>query len=71
MCFSIEVWMQQYIEAVEKQFQERIWFIVLQGSYGRGETTDHSDIDAVLILDMLPNPEKICVFVSEKEKLLA
>ena len=85
MAFCIEAWIKEYIEAVEKQFKDRIWFIGLQGSYGRGEATDQSDIDMVLILDQfsiddaeqyrilrnsLPDQEKICGFVSGKEELL-
>lgn len=86
MEFSIETWMDQYVEAVKKQFADRIWFIGLQGSYGRGEATDQSDIDVVLILntlsardledygrvlDGLSERERICGFVSGKEELLA
>ena len=79
MSFSIEAWMRKYCEEMKKQFENRIWFIGLQGSYGRGEATEQSDIDVVLILDKityedlrtyssllerLPNREKICGFVS-------
>ena len=86
MSFSIEAWMRKYCEEMKKQFENRIWFIGLQGSYGRGEATEQSDIDVVLILDkityedlrtysslleQLPNREKICGFVSGKEELLA
>ena len=61
-----------------------MWFIGLQGSYGRGETTDSSDIDMVVILDKLsiedirrydalintlPNRELICGFLSGKDEL--
>lgn len=84
--FSIESWMRDYQKAVESRFGGRVWLIGLQGSYGRGEATAHSDIDAVLILDRLsaedlqaygrlldtlPNREKVCGFVSGKEELLA
>lgn len=84
--FSINIWMQEYIDAVQKQFCNRIWFIGLQGSYGRGEATEQSDIDVVLILDhvsaedlqtystlldTLSGRDKICGFVSGKEELLA
>lgn len=51
MFFSIDEWMEKYISAVQNQFHDRIWFLGLQGSYGRGEATDQSDIDVVLILD--------------------
>ena len=62
-----------------------MWFIGLQGSYGRGEATDSSDIDMVVILDKLsieyirrydalintlPNRELICGFLSGKDELM-
>lgn len=86
MSFSIDEWMEKYISAVQNQFHERIWFLGLQGSYGRGEATDKSDIDVVLILDSvsaedldiyskmldtLPNRDKVCGFVSGKNELLS
>ena len=85
MEFSISVWMAEYQEKVEKIFGSRIWFNGLQGSYGRNEASEQSDIDVVLILDQvsaedlhtygkvldsLPAREKICGFVSGKEELL-
>lgn len=86
MGFVIDEWMKQYTAAAKKLFGERIWFIGLQGSYGRGEATNSSDIDAVLILDSvsakdldsyskmldaLSNRDKVCGFVSGKKELLA
>ena len=86
MDFDINRWINTYTEAVQKQFGSRVWFIGLQGSYGRGEATNTSDIDVVLILDMLtvqdlgeydrlldtlPNREKVCGFVSGKAEIEA
>ncbi len=86
MSISIDSWMEAYQKEVEYQFRGRIWLIGLQGSYGRGEATEQSDIDVVLILDRitvedlqaysslldrLPYREKVCGFVSGKEELLA
>lgn len=86
MNFSIDSWMRQYQEAVRKQFGDRIWLIGLQGSYGRDEATEESDIDVVFILDhisiedlriysaaldTIPNRDKICGFVSGREELLS
>ena len=57
----------------------------MQGSYGRGEATETSDIDVVVILDQLrtndlkayremldtmPNRELVCGFISGKDELL-
>lgn len=52
---EIGQWMEGYVSAVERVFGDRAIFIGLQGSYGRGEPTESSDIDVVLILDRL-NP---------------
>ena len=79
MSFVIDEWMKQYTAAAQGLFGGRIWFLGLQGSYGRGEATNSSDIDAVLILDSvsakdldtLPNRDKVCGFVSGKKELLA
>ena len=85
MSFVIDEWMKQYTAAAQGLFGGRIWFLGLQGSYGRGEATNSSDIDAVLILDSvsakdldsyskmldaLPNRDKVCGFVSGKKSYL-
>ena len=82
---DIQTWIKIFTEKVEKVFANRLWFIGLQGSYGRGEATDRSDIDAVVILDelrindlityrdmldTLPNREFVCGFISGKDELL-
>ena len=86
MVFSIDKWMDQYINVMQNEFHDRIWFLGLQGSYGRGEAGDQSDIDVVIILDTvsasdletyamlldhLPEREKICGFISGKQEILA
>ena len=82
---NIENWMDAFIVKLNDTFANRIWFVGLQGSYGRGEATETSDIDIVVILDemsvediesynamldTLPNRELICGFLSGKEELL-
>ena len=82
---DISCWMDKFVAALEESFGNRVWFVGLQGSYGRGEATETSDIDVVVILDeltaqdiqiynamldTLPNRELICGFVSGKEELL-
>ena len=84
MPFSIESWMADYCQAVNKTFGARVRFIGLQGSFARGEATARSDIDAVLILDRadaadltaysalldrLPERERSCGFISGWEEL--
>ena len=82
---DIEKWMNTFLNAVNATFTNRIWFVGLQGSYGRGEATETSDIDVVIILDQLsatdiqaynemlnclPYRELICGFLSGKDELL-
>ena len=82
---DITVWMNQFLKSLNEIFANRVWFVGLQGSYGRGEATKTSDIDVVVILDELsamdiqtynamldsvPHRELICGFVSGKEELL-
>lgn len=50
MC-NIQSWMEQLAEELKNEFGSRLWFLGLQGSFGRGEGTAESDIDAVVILD--------------------
>ena len=82
---EIHAWLAQYLQAVEHTFAQRVQFVGIQGSYARGEATETSDIDVVLILDEvssadirlygdmldnLPNRELICGFLSGKQDLL-
>ena len=48
---EINVWMDGFLKAVNETFENRVWFLGLQGSYGRGEAIETSDIDIVVILD--------------------
>ena len=80
----IENWMETFIATLNETFENRVWFVGLQGSYGRGEATESSDIDVVVILDKLvvadiksygamldtlPNRELICGFLSGKDEI--
>ena len=82
---EISSWMDKFVKALEERFGDRVWFVGLQGSYGRGEASETSDIDVVVILDeltaqdiqaynamldALPNRELICGFVSGKKELM-
>lgn len=82
---ELKSWMNIYLKALDETFKNRIWFVGLQGSYGRGEATETSDIDLVVILDelkvqdihrynemldTLPNRELICGFLSGKREIL-
>ncbi len=41
---DITLWMERSTELFRETFGERIYFVGLQGSYGRGEATEASDI---------------------------
>ena len=48
---DITAWMSNFLKKLNTDFADRVWFVGLQGSYGRGEATAISDIDVVVILD--------------------
>ena len=82
---DITAWMQNFLQTLNVTFANRVWFVGLQGSYGRGEATETSDIDIVAILDELsvadiqtynamlntmPHRELICGFLSGKKEIM-
>ncbi len=82
---DITVWMKNFLQTLNETFGNRVWFVGLQGSYGRGEATETSDIDVVVILDELsamdiqtystmldtfPHRELICGFLSGKDEIM-
>ena len=82
---DINNWLDEFLQKLNETFKSRVWFVGLQGSYGRGEATETSDIDVVVILneftvadiqaynqllDTLPHRELICGFVSGKDEIL-
>ena len=82
---DITTWMNDFLQNLNHTFEHRVWFVGLQGSYGRGEATETSDIDIVVILDKLsamdiqtynvmldafPHRELICGFLSGKDDIM-
>ena len=82
---DITNWMSNFLQTLNKTFENRVWFVGLQGSYGRGEATETSDIDVVVILDelsakdiqiyndmldTLPHRKLICGFLSGKNEIM-
>ena len=82
---DICTWTNSFLQALDTTFSDRVWFVGLQGSYGRGEATETSDIDIVVILDelsamdihaynnmldTLPCRELICGFLSGKKEIM-
>ena len=82
---EIAAWMEHFLQALNETFANRVWFVGLQGSYGRGEAAETSDIDVVVILDELsasdiriyrdmldtmPHRNLICGFLSGKKEIM-
>ena len=82
---DITMWMQNFLQTLNETFANRVWFVGLQGSYGRGEATEMSDIDIVVILDelsamdiqayndmlnTLSHRELLCGFLSGKKEIM-
>lgn len=82
---DLTAWIKNFLQACTETFGNHIWFVGLQGSYARGEATEASDIDLVVILDevsisdiqkyntlldTLPHRELICGFLSGKDEIL-
>ena len=75
---EIERWMEELAGRLAERFGPRLLFLGLQGSYGRGEANEDSDIDVVTVLDRvelsdldaykaivsaMPEGEKACGFL--------
>ena len=82
---DITAWMQNFLQTLNETFGDRVGCVGLQGSYGRGEATETSDIDVVVILDelsamdiqtyntmldTLSHRELICGFLSGKKEII-
>ena len=82
---DVAAWMHNFLQSLNETFANRVWFVGLQGSYGRGEATETSDIDIVVILDELSamdiqtyhdmldtmsHRELICGFLSGKKEIM-
>ena len=82
---DITTWMNDFLQNLNHTFENRVWFVGLQGSLARGEATETSDIDVVVILDELSatdiqtyndmldtmtHRELICGFLSGKKEIM-
>ena len=82
---DVKRWTGELLLKARETFADRLLFVGLQGSYARGEATDESDVDLVVILDELsaedirkynalldtmPHRELTCGFLSGKKELL-
>ena len=82
---DIDIFIKHFIHCLDENFCDRVCFVGLQGSYGRNEATENSDIDIVVILDefntkdialynsildSMPHREKLCGFISGKNEIM-
>ena len=82
---DITAWTKNFLQTLNETFANRVWFVGLQGSYGRDEATETSDIDIVVVLDELSamdiqtyhnmldtmsHRELICGFLSGKKEIM-
>ena len=82
---DITTWMNDFLQKLNHRFENRVWFVGLQGSYARGEATETSDIDVVVILDelsamdiqtyndmldTLSHRDLVCGFLSGKKEIM-
>lgn len=78
---EIDNYISRLIDLLKNQFGSRLLYVGLQGSYLRGEATDTSDIDVMVIIDdlcvadldsyrsiivSLDEPDKSCGFICSK-----
>lgn len=83
MDFQIETYMQTLLRELQNAFGSQLLYLGLQGSYSRGEATENSDIDAVVLLEELApgqmdryrkvlqtvgSSEKSCGFISGRKE---
>ena len=82
--FDVDGYLQRLIGECRNTFHDRLLYVGLQGSYMRGEATDQSDIDVMIILDgfsvadmdayreilrTLGNEEKSCGFICGRDEI--
>jgi len=81
---DIGAWMDEMTDKLAARFGGRLRFVGLQGSRARGEASEESDIDVVVVIDRItfndlteyreiarsmPHPEKACGFIRGGEEL--
>ena len=82
---EIQNYMENMVRRLRERFGQRLLYVGLQGSYLRGEATEGSDIDVMVVLNELKvsdldtyrqiknameEPEKACGFICGKEDLV-
>ncbi len=82
--FSPEIYVGNITRILREKWGERLLYVGLQGSYLRGEATEDSDIDVVVlvedltvsdldfyrsVIDSLDDPQKSCGFICGREEM--
>lgn len=82
---NADAWMAELLPQLQQAFDERLCYLGLQGSYRRGEATENSDIDVVVLLESvtlddldsyraivraMPEGQKACGFFSSVADML-
>lgn len=82
--FHVSQYMTKLIALLLKQYGDRLTYVGLQGSYLRGEQTEYSDLDIMVVIDKLSvddldayrdiihsleDPDKSCGFICSKADL--
>lgn len=80
-----KAYMDELIDRLQRQFGDRLVYVGLQGSYMRGEATETSDIDPMVVLrdvsaadlrayramvEAMPSPELACGFLCGQAELM-
>lgn len=81
---DIDLYLKQLTILLSRQFESRLVYVGLQGSYLRGEANENSDIDVMVVIDglstgdlssyrsiinSLPHSERSCGFICSKADL--
>lgn len=82
--FDLESYISTFVSALQLRFADRLVYVGLQGSYQRGEETESSDLDLMVVIsdltpadldayraviNALPIPDKSCGFICSKTDL--
>lgn len=82
---DVKAYMDELIDRLQRQFGDRLVYVGLQGSYMRGEATETSDIDPMVVLrdvsaadlrayramvEAMPSPELACGFLCGQAELM-
>lgn len=56
---EVDQWLADFLKRLRKRFGERLIFVGLHGSWARGEAGTTSDIDTIVVLDLIDSQDLI------------